>query len=136
MEATQHPTCTISAQRFHLRLDGPLPTDVDYTVGPQQRSADRNEGWSGLSPAGPDVWTREVERVGHAITEPLGRMRPYREGIRAHDDAVFCESRTGEFGSMSAYYENGESYAGSWWDDDRMLAKVRKAVGTVGEIVR
>jgi hypothetical protein len=71
---------------------------------------------SGLSPAGPQEWVDQIQRVGHAITE-VGQ-RPSNHHVIGvgvgHNDAAFAEAGR----SMAAYYENEGGIDGRWWDDN------------------
>lgn len=71
--------------------------------------------------AGPDPqqdWVNFVQAEGAAITETGDKpWNHHMIGVGVgHDDARFAESG-GTEGSMAAYYENGEAFAGRWWED-------------------
>lgn len=73
-------------------------------------------GLSGISPADPSHYVRDLDRRGHAITTVGSRPSNHHViGVgMGHDDAEFAEAGR----SMAAYYENGEAYRGRWWEDD------------------
>ena len=84
-------------------------------------------GTGGISPVYPgDEWERAIANHGHAITV-VSSLQPTAHRVSgcgvAHDDATFGEAR-GEYGSMAAYYENGEAFGGRWWETS--MRHVRK----------
>lgn len=78
---------------------------------------------SGTSPAGAYEFVFHLVRHGYSITQRYA-SRPTNHRIIGcgvgHDDAQFCEERQGSgYGSMAAYYENGEAFRGErWWDEN------------------
>jgi hypothetical protein len=72
--------------------------------------------FSGIAPGSVGYWADAIETYGHAITEISG-SKPWAHNVIGcgvgHNDAEFCESGR----SMAAYYESGEAYGGTWWED-------------------
>ena len=86
-------------------------TDVIFTVWTYHGGS-----FGGMSPSHASDFVRAIANHGHAIVTDNRTIRSCAHHVSGsglgHDDAKFSENGD----SMAAYYENGEGFAGRWWE--------------------